>query len=285
MARKKPKAAAAKPVVRLVTPADKSDAKHASRDAFEKLIKKLYGTKIDYQPCYGKYDIATLTTVATQAVKDADAASATQKVVIVTAGAMATTIVLGLTPTIPIIQAFGENPTIPPNRTNVTGFKIDAAKTAQDQLALLTGPVVVLYDDTPDPNNPSNYIYSQLPAAKLAPPITARTPLALKHLSPAKLLGANGFMLIPNAMFYNHCDDIANFVDGKKAADGITPLPIFYPEHEYKDAHTTKTGVRVLGHHARLTYRNAAVYVDDILSGGMDITTLPPIGDAVPDQG
>lgn len=211
--------------------------------------------------------------------------------VIVTAGVMATKIVADLTKTIPIIQAFGDDPNIT-SQNNVTGFKIDAVKIAQDHLAALNKPVVVLYDDTPDAANPSIEFYNKLKAwddandKKLGTPLTAQKPEDLTKLGADKLKDANGFMLIPNAMFYNHCGDIADFLDDKTSADGKTPLPIIYPEREYKDAHnrTDKDdNIKVHGHHAKFTYRIAAMYVDSILSGDAS-KKLPPIMDAMPDE-
>ena len=46
-------------------------------------------------------------------------------------------------------------------------------------------------------------------------------------------------MLLPNAMFFNHCDDVVKIVDGKTLAGG-GPLPIYYPEREYRKAHRTQ---------------------------------------------
>jgi hypothetical protein len=168
---------------------------------------------------------------------------------------------------------------VPANRQpNLTGFIIDAAAIAQAQLAALpNAPVAVLYDDTP--GNPANNIYGLLDQLKVTP-LTARTPGDLAKVSlPA---GANGFMLLPNAMFYNHCDDVVKIVDGKTATVG-GPLPIYYPEREYKQAHKIKSGVKVLGHHVAFTYRLAATYVDSILNGDLQIP-LPELAGAIPDQ-
>jgi hypothetical protein len=288
----KPKRAAAKhkrkvgaslPVVRLVTPADSTD-KNPSQKSFEKLLKKLLGSSIDYAVCYGKYNTDTLTQAANDAVTAANTAvGAGQPAVIVAAGTMAAGIVQeitinqGLTTTVPIIQAVGGS--VPTNRQpNLTGFIIDAARIAQAQLAALpNAPVAVLYDDTP--GNPSNNIYGLLDPLKVTP-LTARTPGDLAKVSlPA---GTNGFLLLPNAMFYNHCDDVVEIVDGKTAAGG-GPLPIYYPEREYKQAHKIKSGVKVLGHHVAFTYRLAATYVDSILSGDLQIP-LPELAGAIPDQ-
>jgi hypothetical protein len=79
----------------------------------------------------------------------------------------------------------------------------------------MNAPVAVLFDDTP--GSPSNNVYSQLDQTKVIP-LTARTPSDLTKVSlPA---GVNGFMLLPNAMFFNHCDDVVKIVDGKTLAGG-----------------------------------------------------------------
>ena len=282
-AKSKHKAGASVPVVRLVTPADPTDKKHPSQDAFEKLLKKLFGSSIDYKPCYGKYDTATLTAAADGAVTDAyNAVEGGQRAVIVAAGTLAASIVQditskkSLTATIPIIQAVGGS--VPANRQqNLTGFIIDAVGTAQAQLALMSGPVAVLFDDTP--GSPSNNVYSQLDQTKVIP-LTARSPDALKTVKLPP--GVKGFMLLPNAMFYNHCDDVVKIVDGKTLPGG-GPLPIYYPESEYWTEHKNTNGVKVLGHHVSLTYRLAATFVESIVNGDIQIP-LPALAGAIPDQ-
>jgi hypothetical protein len=199
--------------------------------------------------------------------------------VILTAGVLATNIGLGKTSTIQIVQAVGgSTPTIPGNQTNVTGFYIDALGTAQKQLARMSGPVLVLYDNSS--GSPSNNIYSQLDQTKVRP-LTAQTADDLNNLDPTKLNGINGFMILPNAWFYRYDARIVHYVDGKKKGDG-TPLPIYYPEREYKNAHNTKTRVSVLGHSVLITYCLAAHYVNNILTGYW--TTLPGFQEAVQDS-
>ena len=267
-----------------MTPAD-PNKKHPSQDSFEKLLKKLGGSSIDYKAYYGKYDTKTLTDAANSAVTDAYNAVnglPSQSAVIVAAGTMAATILQdltiqqNLTGTISIVQAVGGS--VPTNRQqNLTGFLIDALGTAQSQLALLNAPVAVLFDDTP--GSPSNNVYSQLDKTKVIP-LQARIPSDLTKVSlPA---GVNGFMLLPNAMFFNHCDDVVKIVDGKTLAGG-GPLPIYYPEREYKKAQTDTTHVKVYGYNIPLTYRLAAQYVDKILDGAT-VAQLGGFLDAVPDR-
>jgi hypothetical protein len=269
----------------LVTPADPTNKKHPSQDSFEKLLKKLGGSSIDYKAYYGNYDTNTLKDAANNAVTDAYNAvngSPKQSAVIVASGTMAATIVQditikqNLTGTIPIVQAVGGS--VPINRQqNLTGFLIDALGTAQSQLALLNAPVAVLFDDIP--GSPSTDVYSQLDQTKVTP-LTARVPGDLTKVNLPT--GVNGFMLLPNAMFFNHCDDVVKIVDGKTLAGG-GPLPIYYPEREYKAAHKQPNGVKVLGHHVLMTYRLAATFVDSILNGDLQIP-LPALAGAIPDK-
>jgi hypothetical protein len=88
-------------------------------------------------------------------------------------------------------------------------------------------------------------------------------------------------MILPNAWFYKYSNRIVHYVDGKKKGDG-TPLPIYYPEREYKNAHNTKASVYVLGHSVLITYRVAAHYVNNILTGYW--TNLPAFQEAVQDS-
>ena len=104
-----------------MTPADPNDKKHPSQDAFEKLLKKLLGSSVNYAVCYGKYDVPTLTNAANAAVTAAYAAvDGGQPAVIVAAGTMAAgilqeiTIQKNLTTAIPIIEAVGGS--VPTNR-------------------------------------------------------------------------------------------------------------------------------------------------------------------------
>jgi len=278
------------PVVRLVTPAHPGDQKHDSRDAFEKQLLDTDGWrhKIDYQAYYGRYDQPTLQTMAQNAVTDAQAAvAANQPAVIVTAGTMATVMVQNQTQgsTIVVIQAAGGAITTP--QTNVTGFTINALAIANYHLSNVgSNEVTVLYDDSPDPN-PSLYVFEHLQSngKQITPlPIRFSNPNGLKTLSAGSLKG--GFMLLPNAMYYNHLDDIVKYVDGKTV--GGNPVSIYYPELEYKKAHTNSTtNVYVYGHDIPNTYVQAAGYVDQVLKGTMSVQqmNLPPIQEALQQTG
>ena len=168
------------------------------------------------------------------------AAIAGKPAVIVAGGLQATALLQAMVealkpPIIPIIQAVGGDD--PPGRQPyVTGYKISALDTAKYHLDHLPQAVTVLYDDTA--GTPSLVVYNdlvaynqaKLPAARTAiTAVQAKTPHDLKNL-PA--IATAGFMLIPNAMYYNHCDDIAAYVDGKKV--GGTAVSVYYPEREIR---------------------------------------------------
>ena len=217
------------------------------------------------------------TQLANAAITAYNAAKANPPAVLVAAGTLAAKMLQDLTPTIPIIQAVGGAvPDNPKKQTNITGFLIYSKDTAQYHLDNLTSPVAILWDNTNNPSNPSYYTYNHLdPKGKKIISIPATTLYDLQHLDPTKLTGANGFMVIPNAIYYNNCGVIAAYVDGKTKADGVTPLPIYYPEDDYKRKHTkTAAGVMVHGHDVSLTYRLVARYVISILNNSAKIDKL-----------
>jgi hypothetical protein len=195
--------------------------------------------------------------------------------VIVTSGTMATNAVLPLTKTIPIIQAVGGALPASP-QMNVTGFLIDAKQISQRHFAKLAAnhaKVTVLYDNT---NTPSSDAYEALKAYR-----TAYFPgVQIKAINIAQLNTIEGsFMLIPNASFHLKQNrlDIATAV----MAVGV---PAIYPEREYKKEHNNQAGIMVHGHNVAATYRLAGSYVDSILSGTMDASSLPPFKEAVADK-
>jgi hypothetical protein len=279
------------PLVRLVTVARKKEV-HKSIAAFEdELLNHLgWSGSIDYFVHGANNDPTKIQQAAANAVGDArDALIAGKPAVIVAGGVQATALLQAMVealkpPVIPIIQAVGGDD--PPGRQPyVTGYKISALDTAKYHLDHLPQAVTVLYDDTA--GTPSLGVYNslfaynqaKLPAARSAiTPLPARTPHDLKNL-PA--IATAGFMLIPNAMYYNHCDDIAAYVDGKKV--GGIAVSVYYPEREYKKAHTDTTNVKVYGYNITLTYRLAAQTADRILDGSL-VPPLPALVPAVVDQ-
>jgi hypothetical protein len=201
--------------------------------------------------------------------------------VVVTGGTMATVQAqvyaksLGLTGTLPIIQAVGG--AIPNGlQPNVTGFFNDAVSTSQQHLARLANggatTVTVLCDTT---NSPSKYALDVLGLyqASFYPGVTLNPVSQMQNLQGA-------FMLIPNATFYNNCGSIAAALDAANIQTAI------YPEREYKKAHAAnkRAGKKVHGHDISLTYRLAAYYADSILDGTLTAATLPPFKEAVADE-
>ena len=283
----------ANPTVRLLIVGRKKEI-HRSIAAFQdELLNNLgwFGS-IDFFVHAANNDTTKLQTAANKAVADAQAALTAPQAApaAVVAGGVQATACLQIAvqnsggPIVPTIQAVGG--AIPPNPQNyVTGFKINALATAEYHLDHVPSQsVTVLYDDTP--GTPSLDVYNNLlaynqakPAPKVITPLPARTPHALRTLDPTKL--TTGFMLIPNAMYYNHCDDIAAYVDGQSV--GGTPVSVYYPEREYKKAQTDTTHVKVYGYNIPLTYRLAAQYVDKILDGAT-VAQLGGFLDAVPDR-
>jgi hypothetical protein len=269
-----------KPIVCLVTPADPNDQTRKSRDAFEHELSHFgwSSPRFEFHAYYGYYDNKILKAVADKAVKKAEAAmKAGQPAAIVAAGVMATTILQGMTKSVPIIQAVGgSKPGMPPK--NVTGFYFDAIQTSKDQLDKLSenNEVTVLYDST---NTPSKAAWKALQSyAKQTYPNLKVTPRDVQDLGKLKPSHINGsFMLIPSTMFYNRCDEIADLVDQSK-------VPAIYPEREYKKAHKKTAAIAVHGHHVPLTYRLAAHYVDSILAGTLTVKNLPKFKEAVTDK-
>ena len=269
-----------KPIVCLVTPADPNDQTRKSIDAFEHELSHFgwSSPRFEFHAYYGYYDNKILKAVADKAVKKAEAAmKAGQPAAIVAAGVMATTILQGMTKSVPIIQAVGgSKPGMPPK--NVTGFYFDAIQTSKDQLDKLSenNEVTVLYDST---NTPSKAAWKALQSyAKQTYPNLKVTPRDVQDLGKLKPSHINGsFMLIPSTMFYNRCDEIADLVDQSK-------VPAIYTEREYKKAHKKTAAIAVHGHHVPLTYRLAAHYVDSILDGTLTVKNLPEFKEAVTDK-
>jgi hypothetical protein len=269
------------PVVRLVTPAGESDKKHASRDAFKQELDRLLNQQphieVDYKVCYGGYTPSGLQTAAGDAVTDAQ--NAGPPAAIVAAGQKATIALQAITKqrgltTSPIIQAAGGGP--PPDRERyVTGFTLNELAVAQYHLQHVNSQeVTILYDPT------NSGVYNELttnPYGKAITPLPITTPDQLKNPDTTKLKG--GVMLIPNAMFYNNCDLVAKYVDGKTVNGKL--VAIYYPEIEYKNEHKLDaTTVTVYGHDIQGTYRLAAGYVYSILKNQWDVDNPPPFQEA-----
>jgi hypothetical protein len=265
------------PTARLVTPTEKTN--NESINAFVDELKNVLGYDNSNWQAYSAVDDygGNLTDAATAAYN-----ACTTGDVLVTGGAAATSILRGLTTTIPIIQAVGEKPASA--QDNLTGFQIDAQGTAVKHLNKLDSPVAVLHDNST--LSQAIYGYLQMQAgAKTLKPLTASTKDALNTVQlPAD---ANGFMLIPNAMFFKHRADVIKIVNNKKkASDTTKALPIYYPEREYKKDHGNKNGVNVIGHAVLISYRLAAHYANNCFTGYWSVANknLPAFQVAVEDS-
>jgi hypothetical protein len=135
-------------------------------------------------------------------------------------------------------------------------------------------PAAVLYDSKNDPGGTVLSSLTTYAAAKtfnlvdIAGNMGNLTVQALQTPN-AGNMPSTSFMLIPNALFYDQCDHIANKVEQAGLQNAI------YPERECKNAHSNKTGKRLHGHKVALTFGLAAYYVDNLLNDPTCIGTLP----------
>jgi hypothetical protein len=245
-------------VVRLVTPTDpQTNSIKAFRD---QLFRVKNYTNIDYRVYSASDDNLNLADLANYAIADSPAA-------VVACGWMAASKLLSLAPpTLPIVLAAGSAPVPPPPLpTNLTGYTlttVNGQPVASHHVQRLNAKrITVLYDDT---NDPSVDIYNNLPSA--IPQGSAKTLIPLKISNPAQFathtVTTDGFMLIPNAMYFIHCKDIADMVDDN---DNVTA--VYYPEPEYKEAlKNNPNKANVFGHDIEGTFRDAANIVYNILT-------------------
>ncbi len=159
-----------------------------------------------------------------------------------------------------------------PVPANLTGFSINSNMIALYHLNKMPKETTVLYD----PNNvPSCKIFQNVKDAAKPKSINLTE---LKITDPGDFNEDNkpeteGFMLIPNAMFYYYCTEIAGMVD-----DNTDVKLVYYPEREYKDAHKKhKNKAKVHGHAIPEIFRAAADLVSDILHDKYAIGELPPM--------
>lgn len=256
--------------VRLVTPTRRNTP---SITAFEDELLNYFGwgEDLDYDVYAANDDLTgALPTLVNKAATETPAPD-----VIVSAGLMATNLLRTATSVnlIPVIQAAGGDAPTP--QANITGFKLNALTTANNHLKTFKGAgrtVTVLYNDN---NTTSANVYSSLTVphnVTLNAPLRIHDPTAL-----APLPGAiDGFMVIPDAMFYKYHRKVAAMVEGKASQ-------ICYPERQFKNAHESKVHVKVIGYHVPATFRLAAGYVNRILNGDT-VATLPGFADAVADN-
>jgi hypothetical protein len=179
---------------------------------------------------------------------------------------------------------------------NMTGFFGDCKKIAQDHVTALkknytADQITVLYDKDGDPplpgvapkNKITNDILGQL---KKGDPTLHTRPIDTANITQnqlANLLTDPGFMMIPNAVFFEQAATITNAVD----LSGVEIA--YYPEYYYfTKSDSKKKKANFSGFNVSATYRVAASWVNYILR---DIKTVQTIvqqmkqqfADAIPD--
>jgi hypothetical protein len=172
----------------------------------------------------------------------------------------------------------GEKP--PDPRGKLTGYTIEGIDTAKYHLKKLkdnSTDITVLLDDT---NVQSVAIWNLLlpsTAPPQTPPLSpvqiggghTMTPLAISTPSFTQTITDECFMVIPNAMYYQHSGEIAAMV----AASNAVKL-VYYPEREYAPTPplNPRQTVKVYGHHIPKTFKDAA----DIVKGILNSSVAPP---------
>ena len=250
--------------VRLVTPTRRNTTGIL---AFEdELLNHFgWGDDIDYD-VYAAHDgnLAKLQNKVTDAVGD-------NPNVIVSDGLMTTGLLRTATATIPVIQAAGGD--APPPAANITGFVLNSLATANNHLTKFAAQTVVtvLYNDW---NTTSVNVFNNLtrPANVTIVGLPVHDPADL--VRPAGAI--DGFMVIPDAMFYRYHRKVVAMVEHKANK-------VCYPERQFKDAHEDKSKAKVYGRHVPATFRLAAGYVNRILNGAT-IAQLGPFKDAIEDN-
>jgi putative ABC transport system substrate-binding protein len=148
---------------------------------------------------------------------------------------------------------------------NVTGFTLMHTELIAKRLELLrtafpeTSTVAILFN----PSNPAREAYlgpvetaARSMGVALAARIEAGSADALLALRPTVFSSANGVLVLPDAMFWNHRRAIVAVVNAAR-------LPAIYPEREYAD----DGGLMAYGANVPDNFRRAAGYVDHILKG------------------
>jgi putative ABC transport system substrate-binding protein len=191
--------------------------------------------------------------------------------VIVTDGTSATRAALDATRTVPIVMGIAADAleaglvksTARPGG-NVTGMTLGRIEQAGKRLALLKqafpgiNRVAVLFNPAALASQLSLRVTEE--AAKALgieiSSLSAANPGELRGLDPARLSGADGLIVLPDAMFWNHR---ATVIDLALKAR----LPALFPEREYAD----DGGVVAYGPNVPDSFRRAAGYVARILQG------------------
>jgi hypothetical protein len=268
-------------IVRLVTLVDKNAP---TVKAFGDELTALFGNghkTLDYK-AYSAVAEGSPSAAAIKAVND-------NPQVIVAGGTAAVVAVIAAenaaTPpsTAPIVMVGGAAPPSPPPR--LTGFLINQLTIAQAHVTALLAvatKIAVLYDNTA--GSLSLDTFTKITTAGATPYIPAGQLVSCPastdtQIQNSNLGGADGFMLIPNATYYEYYKDVVKLVDGQVTW-------IYYPEREYKRWHLNTNGVHVHGHSIPLAFRQAAWYADSITSGDWVVggASFPKLMDALTDD-
>jgi hypothetical protein len=160
----------------------------------------------------------------------------------------------------------------------MTGFIGSHVKVGRHHLKRLKHnghPVTVMYD--PDANNEATQ--KVLKALLAADPGIAPLPIQPDQIS-TKLATASlkaGFMLIPNAGYYQNSQAIAAKVDGDNSVKMA-----YYPEIEYWRAHQNRRKIaNVHGHNVSLTFRLAASWANNLVNNYWGLADLPDFAEAL----
>jgi len=257
------------PKVSVVTPTDKDTP---SIGMFESRLTEYYGQKkgvdIDYKVYAAGDDYSDLDNEAKKAVNDF---AATDTGVLIACGSAAAGYLKNRTTTIPIVLAAGGERPSGPRPRNLTGFTIEGLATAKRHLKKLqvklgVRDVTIVYDR----DNPvSKLIFDTL----VPDPISTPSIKELRIKAAPQFATANprteGVMVIPNAMYYKHCQDVADMLD--RNMDVIKW--VYYPERQFWNKHQQghKAKVKVDGHDIQDAFSKAADYVFRILRNTMDV--------------
>jgi hypothetical protein len=240
------------PIVRVVTP---TDPQTDTITAFQnELMNKVNNwASVDYHVYSANDQNSNLDTAVGLALGDSPDA-------ILACGSMAAGKLQAATSSRPIIMVGAYTPANP--QSNLTGFIIhtiggkSVAQHQLDQLAKTVQQITVLYDVT---NDPSKQIFKDLkdPQHKIQPLVISNPGQFATHT-----VATDGFMLIPNAMYFSHRAGVLGMVDNDNVKS------IYFPEREYKQVASAKTQgkSRVHGHDLPATFRDAADIVASILN-------------------
>jgi putative tryptophan/tyrosine transport system substrate-binding protein len=253
------------PRVGVLTPAESN--RTSIFDAFRKGLRALGYIEgqtiiLDFRLAKGNLD--ALPTLATELMRlPVD--------VVVTDGGTATQAAASVTRTIPIVMgiapdAIGSGLVASTARPagNVTGMTLGHIEQDGKRLELLKQAVPGMARVTVLLNPKNMPAQLQLRTAEDAakalgmqiPTLLASTPDELRALQPARLSGADGIVVSPDAMFWNHRATII-------ALAMAAHLPALYPERDYAD----DGGLIAYGPNVPDSFQRAASYVDRILRG------------------